>query len=575
MRFHFYTDARRTSGEVAASDTIAVYTNAACTNAASLYSAISGGTLLPNPYTVPSSGFISFYVDQPVVYVIPEGDDTGRPLYGMVRHDEVVDVREYGATGDGITDDATAIQGALDIGASEVYFPVGTYVCGTMLTVSTAGQKLYGPGTIKIEDGLNNAVITLSAGCTLEGLTFDGNSANQSGGSILFLDSADVCIEGCTFTDAIGYAIHQVSGGVHDACDNLILRHCTFQKMVPGNTYNTDVILSGGGDHVLVEGNSFVDGPKLILMGATGYTFPSARVIGNRVTNAAQVGLEAWEAPGLVLAGNVVDTSADLGISVGWSPGASITGNTVNGAHDIGIEVYINGSDPDRSGSLDGATVCGNTVRDTTGNGYGIVIGPYNSDGIVVTGNTIEGGVHGIYLNDLGAGTGITISANSINGFSDTGVLEASTNGNDGMVIAGNFIYCTAWGGSGTRSGIALVDSDATDSVISGNLVYVPSSSTVDVGTGIYVAGSRHLIGNNRIVGSAKLAYGITLDTATANCLVTGNLVTGTSIGGGRDLSTTSPYNSWVGNSSLKSANSDFSLGSSDDLHNISSGTPS
>ena len=247
----------------------------------------------------------------------------------------------------------------------------------------------------------------------------------------------------------------------------------------------------------------------------------------------------------------------------------------VNGAHDIGIEVYINGSDPDRSGSLDGATVCGNTVRDTTGNGYGIVIGPYNSDGIVVTGNTIEGGVHGIYLNDLGAGTGITISANSINGFSDTGVLEASTNGNDGMVIAGNFIYCTAWGGSGTRSGIALVDSDATDSVISGNLVYVPSSSTVDVGTGIYVAGSRHLIGNNRIVGSAKLAYGITLDTATANCLVTGNLVTGTSIGGGRDLSTTSPYNSWVGNSSLKSANSDFSLGSSDDLHNISSGTPS
>src|SRR5689334_17843502 len=40
-----------------------------------------------------------------------------------------VNVRDFGAKGDGITDDRSAIQQALDAGAGhEVFFPVGTYL---------------------------------------------------------------------------------------------------------------------------------------------------------------------------------------------------------------------------------------------------------------------------------------------------------------------------------------------------------------------------------------------------------------------------------------------------------------
>ena len=158
MRFHFYTDARRTSGEVAAGDTIAVYTDEACTNAASLYSALSGGTLLANPYTVPSSGFVSFYAAQSIVYVIPEGDDTGRLLYSVVRPDEVINVKDYGATGDGVTDDAAALQAAVDAcgtSGGTVLFPPGTYLLDSapidLPVANTAMMCLSGYGaTIKL-----------------------------------------------------------------------------------------------------------------------------------------------------------------------------------------------------------------------------------------------------------------------------------------------------------------------------------------------------------------------------------------------------------------------------------------
>lgn len=58
---------------------------------------------------------------------------------------ESVSVKDFGAKGDGVTDDTAAIQAALDSGASLVFFPLGTY---KITTVLTARQKtvLYGAG---------------------------------------------------------------------------------------------------------------------------------------------------------------------------------------------------------------------------------------------------------------------------------------------------------------------------------------------------------------------------------------------------------------------------------------------
>jgi hypothetical protein len=72
-----------------------------------------------------------------------------------------VSVRDFGAVGNGITDDTGAIQDALDTGKS-VFFPEGTYRTTATLNVATVGQKVTGAGqrlTIISADSLTGAVI--------------------------------------------------------------------------------------------------------------------------------------------------------------------------------------------------------------------------------------------------------------------------------------------------------------------------------------------------------------------------------------------------------------------------------
>ena len=65
---------------------------------------------------------------------------------------ETISVKDFGAVGDGTTDDTTAIQNAVTYAAgSPVYFPTGTYVVTSTITWSTTTQfapalKIYGDG---------------------------------------------------------------------------------------------------------------------------------------------------------------------------------------------------------------------------------------------------------------------------------------------------------------------------------------------------------------------------------------------------------------------------------------------
>jgi len=67
----------------------------------------------------------------------------GRTVQDKLR--ESVSVRDYGATGDGITDDTLAIQAAINA-SSSIFFPSGNYIVSTALNISsfTGGKFLYG-----------------------------------------------------------------------------------------------------------------------------------------------------------------------------------------------------------------------------------------------------------------------------------------------------------------------------------------------------------------------------------------------------------------------------------------------
>lgn len=76
----------------------------------------------------------------------------------------------YGATGDGVTDDRAAVQAAIDAAEAAnggtVYFPPGTYLCSSGLTVSASGDSitLLGEGAQSIiRANVNGVIFTLSS----------------------------------------------------------------------------------------------------------------------------------------------------------------------------------------------------------------------------------------------------------------------------------------------------------------------------------------------------------------------------------------------------------------------------
>jgi hypothetical protein len=109
-----------------------------------------------------------------------------------------IDVKHpaYGAKGDGVADDTTAIQNALSAVLSTggvVFLPAGTYLISNTLTMPLNKAKLLGAGTgvttIKVKNSANLAniasIILVQSGSsqiTIEGFTIDGNRANQSTG---------------------------------------------------------------------------------------------------------------------------------------------------------------------------------------------------------------------------------------------------------------------------------------------------------------------------------------------------------------------------------------------------------
>jgi hypothetical protein len=186
MRYRVYQDARFASGAAAAGRTLTVYTDEAMTTEATLYSAASGATTVANPYTVPATGIIDFWVPHSAPWGLAQGDSTARPLRVLPKAGvQMYSVADYGATGDGTTDDSTAVQAAIDDALSVVYggvvhFPKGTYRIGTGLTIG--GNATYRSLTLSGE-GKNTSQLYADANTDILTLgTDDSNYNDYSGG---------------------------------------------------------------------------------------------------------------------------------------------------------------------------------------------------------------------------------------------------------------------------------------------------------------------------------------------------------------------------------------------------------
>lgn len=96
---------------------------------------------------------------------------------------DTVSVKDFGAVGDGVTDDTDAIQAALDssIGSS-IYFPSGTYLVSACLNNTNGYRSLYGqPGAISVMiKSTSTDYIIDNTGTNwgvIQGIQFESNSA--------------------------------------------------------------------------------------------------------------------------------------------------------------------------------------------------------------------------------------------------------------------------------------------------------------------------------------------------------------------------------------------------------------
>ena len=134
---------------------------------------------------------------------------------------DVVSVKDFGATGDGSTDDTAAIQAALNSAAS-VFFPNAKYRITSTLSQTVLNQKLYGDISrgndldAKIfldSSSSSNGVINVRApGTTIESLVLEGKGstvansyvidANEEGFDSANNGNVDLTLINCNITDA-------------------------------------------------------------------------------------------------------------------------------------------------------------------------------------------------------------------------------------------------------------------------------------------------------------------------------------------------------------------------------------
>lgn len=150
-------------------------------------------------------------------------DATPRLVEDRLR--DVVSVKDFGATGDGTTDDRSAFQAALNTGKS-VYIPQGTYAIGSAISLTADGQCLYGDGNLSvIKTTATTARIDINNkdGTAIKNLKIDAFAANTNPGIYAYGGSSGVDIENVYF-----YGGNQrVYLGV---CDHIRVIGCTFDS---------------------------------------------------------------------------------------------------------------------------------------------------------------------------------------------------------------------------------------------------------------------------------------------------------------------------------------------------------
>lgn len=370
-------------------------------------------------------------------------------------------VTDFGAVGDGTTEDTTAIQAAINSGAKLIVFPAGFTFVTDQVTSAGTDTTFYAVGStikLKANSTIYRPLRINHARCTVVGGTWDGNKANQTAGDAfgswaIGIHADDGAVYEATIKNFRGSGVKVVGGN-----------RCTVERCrITDIGYSTSLTCYGiymettGG--VANYGNKARD--NFIQLGNNGLADQGILFTSNSTT-----GGEAqwdWEISGNTVYGSTNSSAGDLSINLavrghrgkvtgntttlgamGWSEGGDYTiieNNTfINTVGSVRWGVEASGK----------KMVVANNVL--TGHLRGICFSFDNNDDMVIAGNTIETdgtGNHCIAVEIPVSGTGknITIVGNMMKGRR----AIIATRETKGINIVGNTFVGPGSGTSGSR----------------------------------------------------------------------------------------------------------------------------
>lgn len=156
---------------------------------------------------------------------------------------EVVNVKEYGAKGDGTTDDLAAFDAAMAV-AKILYIPPGTYKLTNTWTVSATCQMIFGAGhstILKYVHPTSNPygiAVTDATGLTIRDLTIDGSGIQwdqAARGAITFAGNV-FGGRGCT-VERVRILNWQGTGILANTSSGLLVRGCYLYRVYEHSFY--------------------------------------------------------------------------------------------------------------------------------------------------------------------------------------------------------------------------------------------------------------------------------------------------------------------------------------------------
>lgn len=404
----------------------------------------------------------------------------------------IFNVKDFGAVGDGVTDDTAAMQAAIDAasaaGGGTVFVPTGTYIVsageepsdGCLMLKSNVHMEGEGAGktTVKVADGSDTKITGVIRSAYgeethdfgLSNLTIDGNREHTTGkidgwfnGYIPGKDGHDsnVTLSGVEIKDCSGYGFDP-----HEQTINMLIENCVSHgngldgfvadymidtKYVNNVAYDNDRhgfnIVTSTNDFTMTGNVAYGNGGNGIVVQRGSENIPSpynVTIEGGNVYNNGAEGVLVKLSSDVTVTGVNIHDNGGAGVRIYGSTGVIVTGNTLtNNALNAPVPEVIIQSYDDTAGVsgkfFPGSDnqVLDNTIIGGANSTYGVA--ERNEDGTdrnIIVGNDISQTSKGATL-VYGDGTyvGDTLPTNTINGTEGADTLNGTANKD--LIIAG------------------------------------------------------------------------------------------------------------------------------------------